>query len=315
MVYCLYPAAEGGGEVDEWELELSRDDDYEYGYDYLYENENRPTNAAGDADEPENETWWEEDEEALLEEVRAAYHEADGEQEAASVLDDESPEGVESHSLSFAEILAEIKAEEKARRETGAERAKKRLVRDMKAEALLRMETAARTPSEFRAVQEVWDSNDASRERYERLHEILQDDDSLESTADYSGTTVFPRWFSDPTVCQLMKGYFLDYFADCPYEMHDLLAKPYLRRPVDRMKEDHKELVFFLYLRLFTPQHVAALRGQTDRNIRKVRDVAIRKLRKHVYEELKVREEKDLSLTHRELEFLEAYETKGADLK
>ena len=36
MVYCLYPAAEGGGEVDEWELELSRDDDYEYGYDYLY---------------------------------------------------------------------------------------------------------------------------------------------------------------------------------------------------------------------------------------------------------------------------------------
>lgn len=301
--------------MDEWELELSRDDDYEYGYDYLYENENRPTDAAEDADEPVDDTWWEEDEEAILEEVREAYHEADGEQEAAPVLDDEPPEEVESHSLSYAEILAEIKAEEKARQETEAEKAKKRLVRDMKAEALLRMETAARSPSEFQAVQEVWDSNDASRERYERLHEILQDDGSLESTADYSGTTVFPRWFSDPTVCQLMKGYFLDYFADCPYEMHNLLAKAYLRRPVDRMKEDHKELVFFLYLRLFTPQHVAALRGQSDRNIRKVRDVAIRKLRKHVYEELKAREEKELSLTHQEREFLDAYETKGADLK
>ena len=310
MVYCLYPAAEGGGGVDEWELELSRDDDYEYGYDYLYENENRTTDTAENADEPENATWWEEDEEALLEEVRAAYHEADGEQEAASVQDDELSDEAESHLMSYAEILAEIRAEE-----TGAERAKKRLVRDMKAEALLRMETAARTPSEFRAVQEVWDSNDASRERYERLHEILQDDDSFESTADYSGTTVFPRWFSDPTVCQLMKGYFLDYFTDCPYEMHDLLAKPYLRRPVERMKGNHKELVFFLYLRLFTPQHVAILRGQSDRNIRKVRDVAIRKLRKHVYEELKVREEKELSLTHQEREFLEAYETKGADLK
>ena len=296
--------------MDEWELELSRDDDYEYGYDYLYENENRTTDTAENADEPENATWWEEDEEALLEEVRAAYHEADGEQEAASVQDDELSDEAESHLMSYAEILAEIRAEE-----TGAERAKKRLVRDMKAEALLRMETAARTPSEFRAVQEVWDSNDASRERYERLHEILQDDDSFESTADYSGTTVFPRWFSDPTVCQLMKGYFLDYFTDCPYEMHDLLAKPYLRRPVERMKGNHKELVFFLYLRLFTPQHVAILRGQSDRNIRKVRDVAIRKLRKHVYEELKVREEKELSLTHQEREFLEAYETKGADLK
>ena len=301
--------------MDEWELELSRDDDYEYGYDYLYENENRPADAAEDADEPENETWWEEDEEALLEEVRAAYHEADGEQEAASVQDDESPEGVEFHSLSYAEILAEIKAEEKARRETGAERAKKRLVRDMKAEALLRMETAARTPSEFRAVQEVWDSNDASRERYERLHEILHGDTSFESKVDYSSAAVFPLWLNDPTIRQLMMGNFLDYFADCPYEMHDLLAKPYLRRPVDRMKEDHKELVFFLYLRLFTPQHVAALRGQSDRNIRKVRDVAIRKLRKHVYEELKAREEKELSLTHQEREFLEAYETKGADLK
>ena len=301
--------------MDEWELELSRDDDYEYGYDYLYENENRPTDAAEDAAEPDDETWWEEDEDALLEEVRAAYREADGEQESAPVQDDDEADTETGHSMSYAEILAEIKAEEKTRRETGAEKAKKRLVRDMKAEALLRMETAARTPSEFRAVQEVWDSNDASRERYERLHEILQDDNSLESKVDYSSTTIFPRWLNDPTVCQLMKGYFLDYFADCPYEMHNLLIKRYLRWPVDWMKEDHKELVFFLYLRLFTPQHVAMLRGQTDRNIRKVRDVAIRKLRKHVYEALKERDEKGFLLTHQESEFLEAYETKGADLK
>ena len=151
--------------MDEWELELSRDDDYEYGYDYLYENENRPTDAAEDADKPEDvEHWWDENDEALLEEVRTAFHEADGGQEAASAQDDDEADVETGHSMSYTEILAEIRAEEKARRETGAERAKKRLVRDMKAEALLRMETAARTPSEFRAVQEVWDSNDASRE-------------------------------------------------------------------------------------------------------------------------------------------------------
>ena len=301
--------------MDEWELELSRDDDYEYGYDYLYENEKRPTDAADEPDE-EDDNWWEEDEEALLDEIRAGYLETDGEQATEPVEDDELPDEEETHSLSYAEILAEIKAEEKVRRETGAQKARKRLVRDMKAEALNRMENAARTEAEFRAVQEVWDDNDKSRERYLRLHEILQGDSSFESKVDYASATVFPLWFNDPTMRQLVKGFFLDYFADCPYEMHDLTSKAYIRRAVSEMKEDHRELLFFLYLRLFSPQRVAALRGQTDRNIRKVRDVAIRKLRKKVYQSLKAQADRGYThFTRQEQEFLDVFEAKGADLK
>ena len=52
------------------------------------------------------------------------------------------------------------------------------------------------------------------------------------------------------------------------------------------MKEDHKEIFFFLYLRQYSPQRFAAFRGQTGRNIRKVRDVLLRKVRKKVYHEL-----------------------------
>ena len=294
--------------MDDWESELDRDDDYEYGFDYLHE-ENRPTDAAEDADEPgEGENWWEEDEEANLDAIRAEYRAV-----SENARTEESPEDGEvntdeEHTLSYADILSEIRNEDKVRRETGAEKAKKRLVRDMKAEALLRMETAARTEKDFRAVQEVWDSNDRSRERYERLHEVLQGGSNFESKVDYASAAVFPRWFNDPTFRQLMRGNFLDYLADCPYEMHDLTAKAYLRRNVFGMKEDHKELLFFLYLRLFSPQHVAALRGQTDRNVRKVRDVAIRKLRKKVYAALKARD--STYLTKQEREFLAEYEAK-----
>ena len=304
--------------MDEWELELSRDDDYEYGYDYLYENEKRLTDAAEDADGPDEDdgNWWKDNEEALLDEIREGYLETNGEQATAPTEDDELPDEEETHSLSYAEILAEIRAEERARRETGAEKAKKRLVREMKAEALLRMETAARTEAEFREVQEVWDDNDKSRERYLRLHEILQGDSSFESKVDYASAAVFPLWFNDPTMRQLMKGFFLDYFADCPYEMHDLTSKAYIRRAVSEMKKDHRELLFFLYLRLFSPQRVATLRGQTDRNIRKVRDVAIRKLRKKIYQSLKALSDKGYAhFTRQEQEFLDVFEAKGADLK
>ena len=84
----------------------------------------------------------------------------------------------------------------------------------------------------------------------------------------------------DTTYRQLSRGNFLDYLADCPYEMHDLTGKAYLRKIVEGMKEEHKEIFFFLYLRQYSPRRLAAIRGQTDRNVRKVRDVILRKVRR-----------------------------------
>ena len=293
--------------MDEWELEAGQNDDYEYGFDYLYEKkENRPADAAEDADEPEDEErWWEENENALLDEVR----EVSSCEDAAYWQDDEVPDAYEASPLSYAEILAEIRAEEKEKQETDAQKAKKKLVRDMKAEALLRMESAARSEKEFAAVQQVWDDRDKSRERWERLHEVLQGDAPPETVVDYANAVVVPLWLNDPTFRQLQQGNVLDYLFDCPYDMHDLTSKGYLRHIIRGAKEEHREILFFLYLRLFSPQRVAAIRDQTDRNIRKVRDVAIRKLRKKVYQALKEQEKQCRAhFTKQERDFIEEYE-------
>ena len=100
----------------------------------------------------------------------------------------------------------------------------------------------------------------------------------------------------------------MDYLFDCPYEMHDLTSKAYLRKIVEGMKEDHKEIFFFLFLRQYSPQRLAAVRGQTDRNIRKVRDVLLRKVRKKVYTELKRLTKQGYTMSSMERDFYHRYE-------
>lgn len=100
----------------------------------------------------------------------------------------------------------------------------------------------------------------------------------------------------------------MDYLFDCPYEMHNLTGRAYLRKIVEEMKEDHKEIFFFLYPRQYSPQQLAALRGQTDRNIRKVRDVLLRKIRSKVYNELKRLNKHGYTMSGMEYDFYCRYE-------
>ena len=298
--------------VDEWAFNDDQEDSYEYGYDYLYEeSENRPANPEADEAEEDREDWWETDEDAQIEQIRSEETDALID-DADEWQDDEPAEESEPEQLAYAEILAEIRAEQA--QESSAAKAKKMLVREMKAEALSRMEHGARTKRDFKAVTEVWDHLDRNRERWERDHEILCEEPA-DGVTDYSRIWAFPRWRCDPTERQIQSGNFLGHMYDCPYEMHNLIGRRYLSPCVQGMKDDHKEILYFLYLRLFSPQRVAAMRGQTDRNIRKVRDVALRKLRKKVYFALSKQVERGYPyLTLQEREFLEAYQAKeGAE--
>ena len=63
----------------------------------------------------------------------------------------------------------------------------------------------------------------------------------------------------------------LDILFDCPYEMHNLTADPFISRMVEELSEEHKEVLYFLSLRLYRTTRLAAVRGQSDRNIRKLR--------------------------------------------
>ena len=184
-----------------------------------------------------------------------------------------------------------------------------KLKRELREEALRRTEDAARTTQDFQTVVSMWDKLDRNRERKERYHEIGRGDTPLEyGVTNTYDALIFPEWKNTPLERQLAHGNFLDWLCDCPYEMHDLSSKSYIRKAVMEMKDEHKELLYFLGLKLLSPQEVAALRGQTDRNIRKVRDVAIRKVQKELYAALKKMTESGYDATLKERRFMTQYE-------
>ena len=279
-----------------------RDSDYQYGYDYLYE-ENRTTDAVDGTDEPSEELYWEDEEQYESRRLDAIRKE----EEALEPEDDDALDKVEAV-VSVLKNLPLSPEPTELQKESG----RKKLVREMKAEALDRMERSARSEDDFKRVTEIWDKLDANRERRERDHEVFLGDTPADSVVEYSQTAVIPRWRNDPTEQLLQSGNFLDYLFDCPYEMHDLLSREYMRKAVYSLKDDHKELLFSLYLRLYSPQRLALIRDQTDRNIRKVRDVALRKLRKRIYRDLERLKENGYSgITQRELVFLDTFDNDG----
>ena len=179
--------------------------------------------------------------------------------------------------------------------------------RELREEALRRYEEAARTVQDFKNVHITWDKLDANRERKERYHELLRGDVPTDYDVDYATASFVPRWRNDPLERQLLRGYFLDYFYDCPYEMHDLTSKEYLRQIIKGLKDEHKEIFYFLFLRQFSPQYLALMRGQTDRNIRKVRDTVLRKIHKKMYKQLGKMKENGYIPSERALRFLQEW--------
>lgn len=195
---------------------------------------------------------------------------------------------------------AELEDEE----EEAAPVSEKRLKRELRAEAIRRLEEAARTEKDFRAVVEEWNKLDRNRERRERDHENLRGDMPLEYQA-VPEPKLIPHWMNNPTYRQLMAGNFLDILFDCPYEMHNLTADAFISRMVEGLSEEHKEVLYFLSLRLYSTTRLAAVRGQSDRNIRKLRKTIHKKLQCQMYDHLCGKPER--SLTLRERQFLEEY--------
>lgn len=266
-------------------------DDYEYGYgyDYLLDNEEQkmPIDTADDADvlEEDEGAWWEdESEEKILAYIREAYRE-DSDEGREYKPDDEAID-IPLENLLLDGVALELKLKPEEKEELEETEGRKLLQRELREEALRRYEESARTVQDFKNIHATWDKLDANRERRERYHELLRGDVPIDYQVDYLTATIIPHWRNDPMERQLQRGYFLDYFYDCPYEMCDLTGKEYLRQIIKGLKEEHKEIFYFLFLRQFSPQYLALMRGQTDRNIRKVRDTVLRKIHKKMYLQL-----------------------------
>ena len=197
---------------------------------------------------------------------------------------------------------AELEDEE----EEAAPTSEKRLKREIRAEALRRLEEAARTESDFLSVVDEWNKLDRNRERRERDHENLRGDVPLEFQA-VPEPRIVSLWMNDPEYRQLCSGFFLDILFDCPYEMHELTADKFISDMIRDLSEEHKEVLYFLSLRLYSATKLAALRGQSDRNIRKLRMTIHKKLQRAFYQHLQEKQEAGGSLTLREQEFFRVF--------
>jgi len=165
----------------------------------------------------------------------------------------------------------------------------------------------ARTAAEFDELIKELDRLDRNRERRERYHEILQEEYIPSGEEFYSGR-IFPAALDSPENKLILRGMFLDLFYNCPYEMHQLTADPFLSRIIYDLSDLHKETLYLLSLQYLSTAQLACMRDQSDRNIRKLRDNYTKKLQKQLYDHLLQKMQRGQALTFREKEFLGMYE-------
>ena len=182
----------------------------------------------------------------------------------------------------------------------------KKLKRELEREALSRIENAARTADDFKKVIAWWNRLDSNRERKERYHEISRS--GLDIPLDYGAKLdgdVIPYDVNDVLIKQIRKGDYLDAIFHCPFELNELVTDGDLSKILDKLSDDHKEIIFNTIVRNMSTKTLGDIRGQTDRNIRKVRRTAIKKIHKALLRVLQSREENGISLTMEEKLFIE----------
>jgi hypothetical protein len=182
---------------------------------------------------------------------------------------------------------------------------RKKLKRKIEREALARMEDAARTEADFENVTAVWDRLDANRERRERWHEKRRSEKML--AFKYGDGEILPNPAGHVFWRQLMRGEFLDVIFDCPYELHELVEDMDISALLCELSENHREILYFSAIRLYSSARLAALRKQTDRNIRKTRVLMLKKIHEKLIPRLAQRVESGLPVTQAQLDLLKAY--------
>ena len=186
--------------------------------------------------------------------------------------------------------------------------------RDLEMEALARLEDSARTEEDFQNVITWWNRLDANRERKERYHEIGRSDVPLEWGMS-PDEIIIPAPIQHVFWKQIMKGDFLDAIYNCPFEMHELVTDEDISKAIFALKDVQKELLYQLTILGYSCQTIAMLREQTDRNIRKIRDTMLKKLRKSFMQALQSRVDNHISLTKAEQIFYDTYQVLITDKK
>lgn len=177
------------------------------------------------------------------------------------------------------------------------------LHREARALALRRIEESARTEDDFQKVIEWWDKLDENRERRERDHETGRSTVPLEWGANELYLSDRPSY--DMILRRLMlAGDFLDFIFDSPKTIHELVTDADLSGILKDLKPHLKNILYYLFLRDYSAAEYAESIGQSDRNIRGIRETALKRIRKLYGGILAYRKENSLPMTLDEKYFL-----------
>ena len=178
------------------------------------------------------------------------------------------------------------------------------LHREARALAIRRIEESARTEADFENVLYWWDKLDANRERKERDHEIGRSAVPLEWGADDMYLSNRPSY--DMVLRKLLlAGEFIDIIFDHPETMHELVTDAELSGILKDLKPHLKNMLYYLFLHDYSAAEYAESIGQSDRNIRGIRNTALKKRRKLYRGILAYRKENSQPMTLDEKYFLE----------
>ncbi len=178
------------------------------------------------------------------------------------------------------------------------------LHREARALALRRIEESARTENDFQKAIEWWDTLDENRERRERDHEIGCSTVPLEWGADELYLSDRPS-YDMVLKTLLLAGDFLDLIFDSPETIHELVTDADLSEILKELKPHLKNMLYYLFLRDYSATEYTESIGQSDRNIRGIRETALKRIRKLYGGILTYRKENSLPMTLDEKYFLE----------
>lgn len=285
--------------------------------DYEDEYETGDIDYIADAEEDENALW--DDEEDTVDDADPSEppQKKRGKRKKQSIFagsdtDDEETELSEQARRQIAkedQLIEELEADAKEHpieddeNSTNESNEYKLLKRELRAQALKRLEDSARTLRDFENLVAWYDRLDANRQRKERYHELFRSGDDV--PLDYGAVEdglYFPDTLNDVLSKLERKGDFIDSIFYCPYDIHKLVTDEDISNILRELTEDNKFLLFLWALRQYSSVRIAAIRGQSDRNIRKVRNTMLKKIRKKLLAALiqKVQAQQPLTLFERD---------------
>lgn len=199
------------------------EDDYRY-EDEEFESEDYAYIDDDDEEEDENALWDDEDTtDTEIDDPPDKPKQKHRKNESEDSSDESYPEEAEAESAAQAQRQISLEQNVIARLEADAEEhpfeddagdeepERKKLKGELRAEALARLEDAARTQKDFENVIAWWDKLDANRERRERYHELSRSGDDV--PLDYGASAnelFFPDTLNDVLEKLIRKGDFID---------------------------------------------------------------------------------------------------------